>query len=197
MKHHNPSQSGFALLMTLVVVGVVISVGLSILDLSVKQVRLATNARDSEIAFHAANAGMECAQYWRRKEALNMEVGNPIGVACFGTGPSENTVGDIKAADVSGSVTGDGEAFQYNLKFTWGSPARCSALNIVVATADEGGSGMIINDMTAVVPGYPNGTTKTCAAGARCTVTSVRGYNRSCDTISTFGTIEREVLLQY
>ena len=55
------SQSGFALLMTLVVVSVIISIGVSVLDLSVKQVRLSTNAKESEAAFHAANAAAYAA----------------------------------------------------------------------------------------------------------------------------------------
>ncbi len=193
MKHRNHSETGFALLMTLIVVGVVISVGLSILDLSVKQVRLATNARDSEISFHAANAGMECAQFWRRNRAAAMEVGDPVTLACFGSGTFPNAVTDPTVVN----VTGDGEAFQYEFMFTWGTPSRCSAINLVVASSTESGAGMTITDMGGLVPGYPDGNSKTCAAGARCTVASVRGYNRACDTISAFGTVEREVLLQY
>ena len=193
MKHRNTHETGFALLMTLIVVGVVISVGLSILDLSVKQVRLATNARDSEIPFHAANAGMECAQFWRRNQMNAMEVGDPVTLACFGSGTFSNTVTDLTASN----VTGDGEAFQYEFLFTWGTPSRCSAINLVVASSTESGAGMTITDIGGLVPGYPDGSTKVCDAGARCTVVSVRGYNRACDTISAFGTVEREVLLQY
>ncbi|MFW6210467.1 MAG: hypothetical protein ACOC4E_03185, partial [Patescibacteria group bacterium] len=63
----NPRQphatSGFALLITLLVVGVVLAVGAVLLDLTIKQVQLSSTAKDSEIAFHAANAGMECARF--------------------------------------------------------------------------------------------------------------------------------------
>ncbi len=193
MKLRNQSKSGFALLMTLIVVGVVISVGLSILDLSVKQVRLATNARDSEISFHAANAGLECAQYWRRNLATEMELGESVTPACFGVGTFSNTLTDLTGSN----VIGDGGAYQYEFLFTWGTPTRCSAINLIVASSTESGAGMIITSMEGLVPGYPGGTTKTCDASARCTVASVRGYNRACDTISAFGTVEREVLLQY
>jgi hypothetical protein len=56
---------------------------------------------------------------------------------------------------------------------------------------------MTITGMGGLVPGYPDGTTKDCAPGARCTVVSVRGYNRACNGINAFGTVERQVLLQY
>src|SRR6056297_3030355 len=66
MADNTQSQSGFALLVSLIVVSVVVSVGLVLLDVTIKQLRLSSNSTDSEIAFHAANAGMECAQFWRR-----------------------------------------------------------------------------------------------------------------------------------
>ena len=54
--------------MSLIVVSVVISIGLVVLDLTLKQLRLSTNSKDSETAFHAANAAMECARYWRNEK---------------------------------------------------------------------------------------------------------------------------------
>ena len=54
--------------MSLIVVSVVISIGLVVLDLTLKQLRLSTNSKDSETAFHATNAAMECARYWRNEE---------------------------------------------------------------------------------------------------------------------------------
>jgi Tfp pilus assembly protein PilX len=45
--HDTEKQAGFALLISLLVVGVVISVGLSVLDLSIKQVQLSSDAKES------------------------------------------------------------------------------------------------------------------------------------------------------
>ena len=78
-------KTGFALLISLIVVSVVLSVGLVILDLTIKQVRLAATTADSETAFHAANAGMECARYWRRNlDDAALLGGNINSVECFG-----------------------------------------------------------------------------------------------------------------
>jgi hypothetical protein len=46
------------------------------------------------------------------------------------------------------------------------------------------------------IPGYPDNT-KTCNAGERCTILSVKGYNRECGTATGYGSVEREVLLQF
>lgn len=189
-------EAGFALLMTLIVVGVVISVGVAILDLSIKQVRLSTNARESEVAFHAANAGMECARYWRRASGTEMERGEPINPVCFGVAASPNTRLTVPGAD----IVGDGDAHVYNFSFSWGSGRpRCTQVTALVASSSVLGTGATTSNITTYIPGYPteNGDQKFCEAGARCSVISVRGYNRPCSTVGGFGTVEREVLLQF
>jgi hypothetical protein len=187
--------------MTIVVVGVIISIGLSILDLSIKQIRLSTNAKDSEIAFHAAYGAAECGRYWRKASAAAMEMGGSISPTCFGVSPDGgfNEVEEVPAA----SISGDGRAFVYQYRFTWDvSPnQKCSQISTLVASADALGAGLVISNMTTLVPGYTLGSTKICAAGERCTVLSASGFNRPCSTALepgiSFGTIQREVLLQF
>ena len=186
-KQGKKSESGFALLMTIIVAGVVISIGLSILDLSLKQARLASIAKESEVSFHAANAGMECARYWRRAASSTMERGGAINPLCFSATPSAYSVVQVSTG-----------VFLYNYSFTWGSPdQRCSQITTLVASSTAPGPDLVINNMKALVPGYPNGNTKTCIAGERCSVVSVRGYNRPCNTATGYGTVQREVLLQF
>ncbi len=195
IKHSEQSNPGFALLMTIVVVSVIISISLIVLDLSVKQVRLSTNAKDSEIAFHAANGGIECAQYWRRASSSQMERGQSISPRCFDTTVGANTV-----TEITDGVSGDGEVFQYEYEFTWGAPdIRCTQINTVVASSTVLGSGLTITNATlsGLLPGYPEVGNKTCNAGEQCTVVSVRGYNRDCSDVNGFGTVQREVLLQF
>jgi type II secretory pathway pseudopilin PulG len=191
------SESGFALLMTLIVVGVVLSIGMSILELSIKQVRLSTIAKESETAFNAANAGLECARYWRRKSFVEMENGAPITPFCFGPGnaPDSNAIDSVTPTLLAGSD--DGEAFLYEYSFTWGVGApRCTQIYTLVAVASSTAP-MTVTNMIALVPGYTEGSSMTCDPGARCTVISVQGYNKSCDAIGGYGVVQREVLLQF
>lgn len=186
-------EAGFALLMTLIVVSVVITVGMSILDLSIKQIKLSTNAKESEVAFHAANAGMECARYWRRAQSDEMEVGNSITPDCFAVGTAA-----YSDQEITSGVTGDGQVYQYEYEFTWGgADPRCTQINTLIASSSALGTGVTTTNMTTLVPGYPDGNDKYCEAGARCTVISVKGYNRPCSTVNGYGTVQREVLLQF
>lgn len=197
----NDSKKGFALLMTLIVVTIVISIGLTVLDLSTKQIRLAANAKDSEIAFHAANAGMECARYWRRQSNDLMENGDQINPSCFlgSVRTLSSTNNPLRIDDFSGT----GEVYKYVYSFSWASNTRCSEVTTLVASSTAPGPGVTINNMTNLIDGYPGGVsdTKTCAAGEHCTVLSVRGYNKPCNSNGTaptgYGTVQREVLLQF
>jgi Tfp pilus assembly protein PilX len=184
------NKTGFALLMTLIVVSVLISIGLTVLDLSIKQVRLSTNARESEIAFHAANAGMECARYWRRAASTTMEVGGAITPACF-----SGTLTTNSRSTVSSDANGD--VFRYSYAITWASGNHCSQVTALVASTTPAGAGLTISNMQTLVTGYPDGNTKTCGAGERCTVLSVRGFNRPCTGVTGYGVVQREVLLQF
>lgn len=185
----NNREGGFALLMSLIVVGVLISIGLTVLELTVAQIQLSSDARDSETAFHAANAGVECAIYSRRQNAAEMETGQNIAPTCFGVGAASSPSTIMSTAD--------GDAYLYTYDFTWGlNNDRCSEVTTLVASTTPDGSGLTINNMTTHVPGYSGGNTLNCVAGARCTVMSVRGYNKVCSATATFGTVQREVLLQ-
>ncbi|MCA9358726.1 hypothetical protein KC926_00785 [Candidatus Kaiserbacteria bacterium] len=195
MSNQKKNESGFALLMTLIVVGVVLSVGLTILDLSLKQVRLSTNAKESEIAFHAANAGMECAQYWRRASSTEMEAGSAINPVCFNSSYDSYSNTNITGVE----VTGNGNVYQYQYDFTWGvaGAVRCTQVNTLIMSADLIGAGLSLNNVSSYVDGYPDGNSKACSAGSQCSIISVRGYNRPCNTVSGYGVVQREVLLQF
>jgi hypothetical protein len=190
-------KAGFALLMTLIVVGAVAAIGISVLDLSLKQVQLSTNAKDSEIAFHAANAGMECGRYIRRIASSTMESGGALTLLttapykCFGVSATTNDKYDITTG-----VSGDGTVTFYKYRFSWGTSPRCTVIETVVLNATPGLSGLTFNGVNDWIQGYPSDN-KVCAAGERCTVISTRGWNRSCGDISSAGTVQREVLLQF
>lgn len=189
------NTAGFALLMTLMVIAVVISVGLTVLDVTIKQVRLSADSRDSENAFQAASAGIECAQYWRRIASTTMEntaaTLSTVTAGCFGA-----TALNSAATQVQRTSAGVVNHFTY--QHSWGTTAepRCSQVDTVVMVATT----ILTTNIQSIVPGYPSAS-KSCPAGSVCTVIASRGYNRSCPATlaGNFpgGTVQREVLLEY
>lgn len=190
------NTGGFALLMTLMVIAVVVSVGLTVLDVTIKQVRLSANSRDSENAFQAASAGVECAQYWRRNAITTMESAavtlSPVAAGCFGTTVLNSAANQVR--------TPTGVVNHFSYWHSWGTSIepRCSQVDTIVMVS--AGAEPVVTDIRDIVPGYRN-TSKVCPAGSICTVIAARGYNRSCpatiDGNFAGGTVQREVLLEY
>ncbi len=194
----NSKKQGFALLMALIVVSVVISIGLSVLELTLKQVRLSTNSKDSEIVFHATNAGLECARYWLSRDDngdgdIDIENGDTISPTCFGVSSNPNPVSKTLV-----SVAALGIANRYDMDFTWGaSNDRCSKIRILTLVSTPSAT-TTVNNMTNIIPAYPGGSAnkKDCGPSGRCSVISIQGFNRACSMIDSPGTLQREVLLQ-
>ena len=194
-------QSGFALLITILVLSVVVAVTLAIVELSLKQLKLSVDSTDSEIAFHAANAGLECARYTRRNQSDNFESGNNVQINCFG---DTTTVGPTPlgtlASYISPSLGTDNQVYRYRQNITWGTApnVRCSSIDIfaMVATTTftmgNGGQGKL----SKFINGYVESDSKTCEAGERCTIMSVIGYSSPCTATSSPGVLKREILLE-
>lgn len=68
MNNMFPKQKseGFTLLFASLIGALVIAVGLAILDITIKQLTLASAGRESQQAFYSADAGTECALYLDR-----------------------------------------------------------------------------------------------------------------------------------
>jgi len=62
MKEH--SQKGFALLLSILVISMILSVALGITSIVIKENQLSALVQESEAAFHAADKGIDCALFY-------------------------------------------------------------------------------------------------------------------------------------
>jgi hypothetical protein len=65
-KSFSNSQAGFSVLFAALIGGLLLSVGVAILSITLKQITLASAGRESQKAFYAADTGTECALYLDR-----------------------------------------------------------------------------------------------------------------------------------
>ena len=93
------TKSGFTLFVAMVVASLLLAVGFSIGNIILKQLLLSGSGKDSQVAFYAADAGAECAQFWDTKSST--------GVALSGDGPfaTSTKVEDTSIVCGSGAVT--------------------------------------------------------------------------------------------
>jgi hypothetical protein len=190
MQNKLHEKKGFALLLALIISTVVLAIGLSILEISINQINLSSTARESEFAFQAAHAGIDCAWYWRYEEAADYTASNfstaiPT-ISCFGGTPLSSD----KTRVLSNS-SGYADLFSYTLE--WGTPERCTEFDMYVMSATS-------DDITLNFANEAVGTDglKTCEAGHICTVLVSDGYNRACDELTTsIFTVQREITVEF
>ena len=91
--------------------------------------------------------------------------------------------------------------YKYDYKFTWGAGSgdKCSSVRaVMMASSVTGSNPLVWSDVKSLFPGYSsNSNSKTCAVGSRCSIISVKGYNKSCGNLNDQGVTEREVLLEF
>ena len=177
---------GFALLLTLVVTSIVLAVGLSLMHITLKQFTLSSIARDSEIAFHAANTGLECLQYHRENnEAELIDTGDTSAP----TYQCADTAYETASTDHDLNIGTGRLVFNYEYQYDVGNDA-CTEVSLYILDA---------RTATADITHTANeGLDEiTCVQGAICTTIFSRGFNRSCSNLNSIFTVQRELTIQY
>jgi hypothetical protein len=67
-KRHKNQQNGFTILVAVVTAGILLIIAMSIGGIALKEQILSTANKESQVAFYAADTGMECALYWDQKQ---------------------------------------------------------------------------------------------------------------------------------
>lgn len=80
-------RQGFALFYTIIMISVISAIAFGLASITYKQKNLASLAYDSQTAFYAADAGMECALYNNQRL---LDYTNPANatIDCFDTAPN-------------------------------------------------------------------------------------------------------------
>src|SRR3989344_5544608 len=140
--NNNKKEKGYTLLFAVLISSLVLAVGVSILNISKKEFRLATSARDSSMAFYAADGGIECAIYGDSKDAFSTDVDNTASLGC-GT---ENT--DFY-------FTKETSPFVFNLRL--GKNNKSCAIVTVTKAVDGNGSLITTIDSRGYNTGFEEG----------------------------------------
>ncbi len=200
---HIRRKEGVTLLVALLLVGVLLGISTSLLNVSLKQYQLAGIAYSSEIAFQAANAGMECTLYHDFPQTGTSTFAVPGNGAEQTTQPTLTCM-NAGAVSVMGKpnapYSGDGDGLsvsgeEQNFQFNWGTGSSvCVDVSVYKYYST---SGTLVRSVHGVDLG---GTGGPCPANSECTIVQSRGYNVDCATL-TAGTnpriVEREYTLVY
>lgn len=212
MMKYIQKKEGVTLLVALLLVGVLLGISTSLLNVSLKQYQLAGIAYSSEIAFQAANAGMECALYHDYPKTGSSTFAVPANgdeqiaqptLNCMNGGivsvvGRPNTPGTPSyAGNTNGHTPNDGFSVsgeEQNFQFDLGTSLEvCVDVSVYKYKSDSG-------DLVRSVRGNDFGKGVSCSQNSECTIVQSRGYNVDCTTVNA-GTnpriVEREYTLVY
>lgn len=194
-------QDGITLLVTLLLMGVLLGVSSSLLNVTLKQYQLSGIAVTSEIAFQAANAGMECALYndFPVSPAESVFAVPSDGseqliqpqISCMGAtvASEDDSNGSFIDPDPSNGLAVSGGEQQFEIE--WGNNPEVCTIVSVYKFSDA------TNPVDVEVDGVPMRATQ-CPAGSVCTVVQSRGYNVPCGEVtSATRVVEREYTQVY
>jgi hypothetical protein len=185
------SPNGFALLMTLIVITIVLAIGLTILNITTKQLALSSLARESEVALFGASAGLECMQYHlnntgARELFLNLDDDqsdtSAPNLACAGNLPRETSTNHVFLTSPSRTI------FQYNYTYDLGTD-RCSEVSLFFMDLSEASRPLTVE----VNQGLDE---LDCGDGNICSTIFARGFNRPCTERDALFSVQRELTLE-
>src|SRR3989344_3678709 len=126
----NKLKHGFTLLLSILVVSVVLSVGLGIFDIMTKELKLSGIGRESQIAFYAADAGIECFFYW--------EIKHP-GLADSAFEPATGVTNRISCAGNNNIEIKGSSPYSFNLPLSDNSCAKITVTKSSFTTVESRG----------------------------------------------------------
>jgi len=77
-------NKGFAILFAVVISSVILAVTLGVADVSLKEIKFSTEAKDTNDAFFAADTGAECALYYDRTALIDNAFTGTATMTCNG-----------------------------------------------------------------------------------------------------------------
>jgi len=174
------------MLFAVLVSSVLISIGISIFNITVKELTLSSSGRESQFAFYAADTGMECALYW------DFKANTPSTMFAYST--STESEGqwrkDIVSADDPTCVasTPGYLAGQFNAPVISGNTATTDFQLEIPNT----NAGVNAPYCTKVTVKKDQG-----AMLGQQTIIESRGYNSGCSDLTNQNTIERALRVIY
>lgn len=102
-------QAGITLFMAVSIMAVLLFISFVVINIAIKSTLFASSGKDSQYAFYAADAGIECAMYWDRQPLSKFDVSTPGGsITCAGS--TINTGSPIEGTTTVALIGGGGAA---------------------------------------------------------------------------------------
>ncbi|AKM83816.1 TPA: hypothetical protein DCZ46_00570 [Candidatus Campbellbacteria bacterium] len=114
LKKRKEKKKGFVILIAVLLAGIFVVIGASILLISIKELELASGGTQSQYAFYASDTGLDCAFYWDLKHHIfatstsdNIEPTAASNIYCAGVNIVEGDSWEWLAGDLGQGPSND------------------------------------------------------------------------------------------
>lgn len=138
------SQRGMTLFIAVTIMAILLLISYAVANIAVKGTQFATSGRDSQIAFYAADAGLECALYWDSKHDsfATSTSGSPIDCGDSSISTDMAILGTTTLALVGGGGDDGGGG-------GGGANQNISSVNTATGSNNASGASISSNSFTA------------------------------------------------
>lgn len=165
------------MLFSVLTASVLLAIGISIFNITVKELALSSSGRESQFAFYAADTGIECALYWDFRgqfvfaTSTSARTPSPSNPDCVVT-----ALGQPQPIDISGNVTA-------------GPLTATTRFRITIPNTDANGNSAPYCALVSVTKSSTDGVIVN-------TQIDSRGYNTACDSTDP-SRVERALQVTY
>ena len=141
-------NKGFVLLYATVISSIILAITLGVSDISLKEIKFSTSAKDTNNALFAADTGAECALYYDRSDINRFTSPDPSGsITCAGVTLNPIFSGDANVWSYNFTITNLGSGGQDCAKITINKDITPSTL-VVSKGYNNGGSSCVSSSNT-------------------------------------------------
>ncbi len=137
-------NKGMTLFIAVVVMSILLFISFAVVNIAIKSNLFAGSGRDSQYAFYAADAGLECAFYWDSQfDAFATSTsGSPINCGGSIMTNNDNISGTTSVATLIGGGTDADQTSKFGFVLNQGSnPTNCAIVTVTKYYVDTTGDG--------------------------------------------------------
>jgi len=174
-------NKGMTLFIAISIMSILLFISFAVINITVKSTLFASSGRDSQFAFYAADAGLECAVYWDSKYISGYQDGYPIYRSAFDPSAGGSSISCGGSSMATGQII-TGTTTSITTRIGGGGPSNLTSI-----------FGFVLNQ--GLTPALYCTIVTVTKNNDGTTYVKSRGYN-TCDT-TNLRRIERGVEVTY
>ncbi len=167
MKKSFNSSKGITLFIAVTIMAILLFISFAVVNISIKSTLFASAGRDSQLAFYAADAGLDCAIYWDSKFEPSKFAVNGSTISCGGTTitPGDSILGTSTPVSIGAGGSSSSDVIWFDDNAPSGVPDPFSWQTVSPPGPDSGSRYDLLDDLSGTHQQYFDNSPTTLPVG--------------------------------